>query len=285
MILDFKKYNFFYVNGSSFTEGGGLEEPKLRDKSLRPYYEKYYNVSWKDRSEVNWAGRLSQIIKIPVINEAKSGGSITRGIRMTYDFIYKNWEKKDKFFIILENPDPSRCDVYHKKTNSYFLINTDPKTEKLLYATRNYYDIENRIEDDSLQDIFNNWVDNHYSTENEMIENEKALIGLYFFCKSNGIKIIIMNNTFTLFDNVIDNSDIVFFEKKNDDGIHNFCIRHELTIFDEINSFGAKTNDRHPGFFGHIEYAKRMANYLGYDEKFPDFPIYSKEETIKKFLI
>ena len=65
-MLDFSKYKFFYVNGCSFTEGGGLEEPKIRDKSLRPFYEKYYNVTWKNRLEVNWAGRLSQISKIPV---------------------------------------------------------------------------------------------------------------------------------------------------------------------------------------------------------------------------
>ena len=44
-----------------------------------------------------------------------------------------------------------------------------------------------------------------------------------------------------------------------------------------------KTNDLHPGFFGHIEYAKRMAYYLGWTGNLPDFPIYSKQETIKNF--
>jgi hypothetical protein len=284
-MLDFSKYNLFYVNGCSFTEGGGLEEPKIRDTSLRPFYEKYYNVTWKNRDEINWAGRLSHILKIPVINEAICGGGVMRSVRMTYDFIYKNWKNKDKFFIILENPDLGRCDVYHKKTNSHFIVNINPKDDKLLYATRNYHASHTRIEDDGLQDIFNHWVDNHHSLENENIETEKALIGLYSFCKLNEIKIIIMNNNFTIFDNMIDESDIVFFDKKNDDGIHSFCVRNELTIFDEMNIFMVETNDKHPGFFGHIEYAKRMAYYLGWNEKLPDFPIYSKPESIKKFLL
>jgi hypothetical protein len=284
-MLDFSKYNLFYVNGCSFTEGGGLEEPKIRDKSLRPFYEKYYNVTWKDRQEVNWAGRLSQILKIPLINEAACGGGVMRSIRMTYDFIYKNWKNKDKFFIILENSDASRCDVYHKKTNSHFIVNTNPKDEKLQYATRNYYASDTIIEDDNLQDVFNNWVDNHFDLENQIIEIDKSLIGLYSFCKLNKIKIIIMNNNFTIFDNIIDKSDIVFFDKKNDDGIYRFCLRNKLTIFNEMNNIKVKTDDTHPGFFGHIEYAKRMAYYLGWDKKLPDFPIYSKLEGIKKFLL
>ena len=37
MIDDFSKYKFFYVNGSSFTEGGGLEEFKL--KSTIDFFE------------------------------------------------------------------------------------------------------------------------------------------------------------------------------------------------------------------------------------------------------
>ena len=55
------------------------------------------------------------------------------------DFIYKNWDKRNEFFILLENPDASRCDVYHKQTNSYFIVNTDMKTNKLLNASRDYW--------------------------------------------------------------------------------------------------------------------------------------------------
>ena len=84
-MIDFSKYKFFYVNGSSFTEGGGLEEPEIRTTSLIPIYEKEYGVTWKNRAEVNWGKRLSEIIGIPCINEAQSGAGPMRSIRMTYD--------------------------------------------------------------------------------------------------------------------------------------------------------------------------------------------------------
>jgi hypothetical protein len=280
MIDDFSKYKFFYVNGSSHTEGGGLEHPEIRHDSFRPAYEKYYNVTWKHVNEVNWGARLSEILKIPVINEAKSGGGPMRSIRMTYDFIHKNWNKRDEFFIILENPDASRCDVYHKKTNSYFIVNTDANDEKLLNASRDYWNKNNRDEDNNLRDVFDNWVNNHYSLMNESNQNEKALIGLYCFCKLNGIKIFVTHNTYSFCPNVINNNDIVFFEKKDYDDIYNFCVRFKLRIFDEINKFGVKTHDNHPGYFGHIEYAKKLAKFLGWPNDLPNWPDYQSFETI-----
>ena len=285
MIEDFSKYKFFYANGSSFTEGGGLEEPEIRGDSFKPLYEKYYDVTWKNRTEVNWANRLSQIINVKSINEAKSGGGMTRSIRMTYDFIQKNWKNKDKFFIILETPDSSRCDVYHKKTDEYFIVNTNPKTEKLAYACRDYYNLKSLKEDENLQDLFNNWVDNHYDLKNEIIQSEKALIGLYSFCKINKIKIFLMNDISTIFSNVIDKKDIIFFENRNYDDINSFCNRNKLTIIDEMNQFNIKVTDGHPGFFGHIEYAKKLSNYLGWKGNIPDFLNISKSEKPKKFLI
>ena len=256
MIEDFKKYKFFYVNGSSFSEGGGLEEPEIRNESFRHVYEKEYGVSWKNRKEINWGHRLSELIGIPCINEAQSGGGPMRSIRMAYDFIYKNWNKRNEFFIILENPDASRCDVYHKKTNSYFIVNTDMKTNKMLSASRDYWNKKYSNEDNNLQYVFNNWVDNHFDLKNQIIENEKALIGLYSFCKSNGIKIFMMHNTFFIFTNIISNDDIL------KDDIYDFSLKNKLTISDEINKFGIKTEDTHPGYFGHIEYAKQIYKFL-----------------------
>jgi hypothetical protein len=43
-----KKYNYLYVNGSSFTAGGGLE-PKKDD--LRSYYKTHYNLEWKSERD------------------------------------------------------------------------------------------------------------------------------------------------------------------------------------------------------------------------------------------
>ena len=143
--MDFSKYKFFYINGTSFTEGGGLEEESLINTGVPNEYKKKYNISWKNRMEVNWGKRLENTIGIKCINEAKSGGSASRVIRKTYDFIYNNWKDKDKFFIILEYPDVSRCDVFLNNINEYYIVNTDIKTNKLQYATREYFNKKYRI--------------------------------------------------------------------------------------------------------------------------------------------
>ena len=59
--MDFNKYNYFYVNGSSHCEGGGLEESDIRGFGAHALYKKLYNVNWKNREEVNFGYRLSKI--------------------------------------------------------------------------------------------------------------------------------------------------------------------------------------------------------------------------------
>ena len=66
------KYNYFYINGSSHCEGGGLEEADLRGFGVHDLYKKLYNVSWKNREEVNFGYRLSKLINVKCINESKS---------------------------------------------------------------------------------------------------------------------------------------------------------------------------------------------------------------------
>lgn len=71
--MNLSNYDFFYVNGCSYTEGGGLEEPAIKNNSCLPVYEKRYNVTWNSRKDVNYAQRLSEIIGIPHINHGRCG--------------------------------------------------------------------------------------------------------------------------------------------------------------------------------------------------------------------
>ena len=130
MIEDFKKYKFFYVNGCSFTEGGGLEGSELNSKSVVPLYKEKYGVTWNSRNEVNYGKRLEEIIGIKCINDSKSGAGVDRVIRTTYDFIFDNWKDKDKFFIILEKPDSSRSDVFYNKNKKYYIVNCSAQKNK-----------------------------------------------------------------------------------------------------------------------------------------------------------
>lgn len=267
-------YKYFYVNGSSHTMGGGLEELSLREIGATELYRKRYGVSWQNRSEVNWATRLSEITKIPVINESQCGGSPDRSIRMTYDFIYKNWKDKDNFFIILEYPDSSRCDVYYRPLDSYFIVNTHPKQkDTLLYATREYWSIDKKIVDNDreYQTFFSEWVKNHFNLEKKIIQDEKEFIGLYSFCKLNGIPVFLMRNNYFLFNELVDNNDII-----PDGPIFDWCIKNKLSIKDEVGIFEDGLIDDHPGYFGHIEYAKRLSMFLGFTNDFPRYPSINK---------
>lgn len=263
--MDFSKYKFFYVNGTSHSEGGGLEEPSIRTKSILPIYKKIHNVEWNNRTEINYGKRLEQILGIKCINEATTGGGLSRVVRTTYDFIFKNWNDKDKFFIILEKPDASISEVFYTKTNKYYVVNSIYKKnrKKLEFenATREYFN-KKYLNDKNEQTQFKNWFDNHFDFEQNFLESEKEFIGLYSFCKLHSIKIFIMQPNDFLFKECFDLNDIIKLPNENKySSIREWCYDNGLSILHEINGY---SDDTHPGYFGHIEYAKQLAKYIGW---------------------
>lgn len=259
--MDFEKYKYFYTNGCSHVEGGGLEEESITKQSVIPIYKKKYNVTWNNRSEVNFGKRLEEIINVKCINEAKCGGSAYRVVRMTYEFIDKNWNDRDKFFIILEKPDPSRYELLHNK--EYYICNTIQndikKTFDFSFATRNYYNELKYSEDKQNQKIFSEYHNNFFDYEDNLKKMDFAFTGLYSFCKRNNIKIFLMMGNDFYFNKNYDNEDIIRFEENRLSDIHTFCKDKKLTITDETDG---EMNDFHPGYFGHIEYAKQLYNFL-----------------------
>jgi hypothetical protein len=190
---------------------------------------------------------------------------------MTYDFIYKNWNERDKFFIILERPDSSRSDVYNAIIDEYFIVNSNVIDSKhtIAGASRDYFNPKLKKVDEKFKDVFTNWYKNHYNFENNIMQDEKAFVGLYSFCKLNQIKIILMNKNQLIFDDVFDSNDIIKFSNDNQsDDIYNWCLRNKLTIRDEVSDEMIDYIDTHPGYFGHIEYAKNLAKFLGWDSEY-----------------
>lgn len=278
--MNFSNYNFFYINGCSHIEGGGLEEPNLKINSVLPFYQKNYSVSWNSRADVNVGKRLSEILNINCINESMCGGGPERVVRMTYDFIYKNWDKKNQYFIILEKPDSSRFELFYQ--NEYYIGNTMPipenKSSHFLFATRNYYDKDKYNKDKSVQELFKNYHNNFFNHTEKIKSNDFAFAGLYSFCKRNNIKIFLMMKNDFYFNENYDSSDIIKFQDEEMSDIHSFCKKNKLTIKDETNGFH---DDFHPGFFGHIEYAKKLAKFLGWQGEYPNFPEYQFLKKIK----
>ena len=68
-----------YANGCSFTKAGGLDQSDIRQK-----YKKILNVDLDDDYiQYAYPNILSKKLKVPIINEAESGGSVNRLIRKT----------------------------------------------------------------------------------------------------------------------------------------------------------------------------------------------------------
>lgn len=283
--MDLSKYKYFYVNGSSFTEGCGLEEQGRKETCVHPFYKELYGVTWKDKTEVNYGKRLSEIIGIPCVNDAVCGSGLDRMVRTTYDFLLKNWADKDKIFVVLEKIDPFRADVYYAPMKEYFVVTATNNRQKNLihfnYATRKYYEPSVKKHDDTLQPHFRTWFDNHFDIEEKYLQDERDFIGLYSFCKLNNIKIFIMSPNTYYFSECFDKNDIVKFDKTNsEDDPYNWCLRNKLTITYELELTQKEKKywDHHPGYFGHIEYAKKLARFLGYEG---DFNLPEKNKIIK----
>ncbi len=265
--MSFLGYEAFYVNGCSHSQGGGLEGPELRDDSVFSLYHKKYGIKkWGNRSELNFAARLSEMIGIPHTNESESGGGTERVVRMAYEWILLNWDRKDKIFLVLENPDPSRFEVYYRPLNEYFILNSSLNEAKGLAiftsATRKYYNqsIEERDEDKKLEFLFLKWFNNHANVKENWKKVERDFVGLYSFCKMNGIKIFPMTGNSVTFRDCFHNNDIVKFgnDEKNYD-ICSWAFNNGKTIKDELDG---EVPDLHPGYFGHIEYAELLKNFL-----------------------
>ena len=271
MIEDFSKYKLFYVNGSSFTEGGGLEEESISKKSVSLQYKKQHNVIWENRKEVNWGNRLSKIIKIKCINESKSGAGVERLVRKTYEFIFNNWDIKDKFFIILELPSPDRIELFLNKANDYYILNLQNKNTNFISSTRDYFTEEYKKFDEEHHNIMQKYMNNHFSYEEKVLSDDRLTIGLYSFCKLNKIKVYLDRTTHFYFQNTIDKNDLLFKD------VYNWCIDKNLTIANEISGSDPLSN-KHPGFFGHIEYAKELAKFLGWNS---DIDIFKETYVLK----
>jgi hypothetical protein len=85
--------------------------------------------------------------------------------------------------------------------NSYYIVNTDMKTNKMLSASRDYWNKKYSNEDNNLQDIFNNCVDNHFDLKNPSLGFTLDKSDLLFESLSSSQELI-KNNSQTLFNKI-----------------------------------------------------------------------------------
>jgi hypothetical protein len=117
------EYNNVYVNGSSFSYGYGLDKKEFL-QTLSKFNEEYPNYNLK-QSELNkfrenncWPGVLQNILNKKVVNESLYGGSFSRVMRMTFDYI-NSQENPRKTFYVLEVPNYDRYDLFSVQQNRF----------------------------------------------------------------------------------------------------------------------------------------------------------------------
>lgn len=257
--MSYKGYEWFYVNGSSHTKGGGFETSDVGgwfSEDMQDYYLKHYNVTWKSCEEVSFASRLSKLLDIKVVNEAIQGGSLDRVIRKTYEFIESHWDERHKYFIILETPDASRLDLYYKPLKQHLIVNDDNNGS--LFGTTSYFPKQLGVDD--IQDDFKFYAEKFYDLDRHHKDNERKLIGLYSFCKKEKIRLKLMSG-FRLHNyyDAYDETDIISGLDSDKFDLISWCIENKKQIKHETNF---EIIDGHPGYFAHIEYAQILKDWL-----------------------
>jgi hypothetical protein len=263
-----KKYNYLYVNGSSFTAGGGLE-PKKDD--LRSYYKTHYNLEWKSERDISWPKLLADKLGVTLIDESKCGGGPERVVRMVYDFLFKSGGKAHDTLFILEIPSAyNRIDVYSNHFNKYLICNPNYNISgkkailEDMAITQGHHEYEDY--DEVKLHIYDSMVD--YLTKFHNIDEysnkiSTDVIGLYSLLRNKNLLFYLTHSGFDaklghFYQDVFEKH---FFPFKQND-FFNWASHNKKTILDETNGV---IDDKHPGYFAHKEWADILYNFLTKD--------------------
>jgi hypothetical protein len=166
-----------YANGCSFTKAGGLDQLGIRKK-----YKKILNIDLNDDYiQYAYPNIVSKKLKVPIDNQAVSGGSVNRLIRKTYEYVYKNQSTISETLFILELPTMWRDEIY-----SNYL-------DRTMNITTGIIDSHSGIDKEllkNLQSYFYNFVNIEFDYKKTM----NNLLGLMYFLKYNNLNVILLDN-------------------------------------------------------------------------------------------
>ena len=185
-----------YVNGSSFSDGYGLNISEYLEvlnsyNGEYPSYKEDSKVLNKFKKENSWPGVLESLINIPVINEASFGGSWERVIRMTFDYILKQ-KDPTKTLYILEMPNDERHDWWSVADEKYKKVTYMCSTED--YVAQNG-EIFNKDEVKTIKSFYTQFGNERRKWYDEL----KKLIMFSSFLKSKSIDFLILATEQTVF--------------------------------------------------------------------------------------
>lgn len=266
------KMDVIYCNGCSHSAGGGMElDRKLDDESItiREYYKSTYNVWWDNQTDVTYSKYLANLMNVECINEAASGGGSGRVIRMAYDFIKKNWSKKDKLFLILELPSLGRLDLWSNLLNDYFILNLEFKNQEYsdnsilsLFGTKKYYSDDTHSDNTKLSFGINQYHKLFFDKKDEYKKIAREINTFLTYLKYHNIKFIFFDGEFGgSIDSDIKKTNMIDIKVGNMSihDFHEYAIQSKGTLAEETDM---RFMDLHPGYFCHQNFAKDLYSYI-----------------------
>jgi hypothetical protein len=269
------KYNIeiVYSNGCSHSAAGGLELVRTIDDKktlITDVYKEKYNVSWKTQEDATYIAHLATLLGgIEYVADAASGGGTGRVIRLAYDFVKRNWNKKDKLFLVLELPAFfQRMDVFSVKLDHWMVVNqsfSNTGRRNHLYATRKYFvdEFNNDTQIINNERELTTYLDNFTRIDIEEQKLIREIETFLSFLKFNDIKHIwfeggkiihkkinpqLLKDQLAIYDNIDYHNDF-----------HTWSIKHKMTIKDELEGL---STDLHPGYFAHKKFADILYEHI-----------------------
>lgn len=100
-----------YVNGDSHSTGHGIvNSAGMTEDDFQ--YQHIAEAPYPDNFVHSWGYKLAELLNIPLVCQARSGGSLDRCIRTTRNFLYQT---NKKVFVIIGIPSFERIEVKHNE--------------------------------------------------------------------------------------------------------------------------------------------------------------------------
>jgi len=263
------KINTIYFTGSSFTEGGGLNEATLNE------YRNTYNIKFNGNKErdVCYPTLIGKKLKIEIVNDAACGGGFDRVIRKIWEYIPKQpIYKLQKTLFILELPGTyNRLDIYSNKLNKHLICNITHKenyNEFDIFVTENYLN-KKTIDSEYFTQITNsikNWYIDCVNPIQQITNSKNSLSGLISYFKLNNIPFLLSGQLdfidYGLFENIKKNVLYINIDGKLYESILIYSNTNNKRISDEIKN----NTDDHPGLFAHQTWADGIIDFINTNE-------------------
>ena len=281
-----KKYKYLYTNGSSFTAGGGLE---IQKGEIQKFFFEEQGLHWDDPREVAYPRRLADKLGVELYDDSECGGGPERVIRMTYDYLRKGKQHCQDTLFILEFPTShNRMDIWSNWLNKYLICNPNyhdlTDTNRFLdnlSITQGYYKYnDSELMDKQIKPELMTYLLNFHSIQEYDTKIVNAAVGLISLMLQMGVDFFVTDSGFTMrateyYDNFA--NEYMFPFEEND--LFKWSYKTGKTLREEMNGL---TNDNHPGYTAHKEWAEKVYDYIC--EINPNYNINTKENLEKTII-